>query len=93
MGKFTTAFLLLAGVLVVGAAGTAALAASHEDTRATLNASGAETPGVLGMGIDLQSTLLTALPWVALLSVPIGIAGIIAKVGFSSSTSATSGRR
>lgn len=93
MGKFTTAFLLLAGVLVVGAAGTAALAASHEDTRATLDDAGEETPGVVVMGEDMQSALVTALPWLGLLAVPIGIGGILLVVGVGPGLGSAPSRR
>lgn len=87
MGKYTTAILLLAGVLVVGAAGTAALAASHEGTRATLDDAGTPLPDVVSMGEQLQSSLMAALPWVALVAVPLFILGVLATLTYTGGSS------
>lgn len=82
MAKSTLAmaFILLGGLLVVGTAGIAAVDASHESTNATLNDAGESRPSVLDMGQDVQSAVLTALPWVALVAVPIGIVGLLSAV-------------
>jgi len=82
MSNWAAAFLLLAGLVVFGIAGIAAVSASHEDVDSTLNGSGVSEPGVVGMGEDVQSALLTALPWLALAAVPMGIVGILAAVAF-----------
>lgn len=94
MGRSTyaTAFLLLAGLTIVGTAGIAALDASHSQTNSTLNGTNSDSPGVLEMGKDVQSALATALPWLALLAVPIGIVGLLVPLAVAFSDS-SGGRR
>jgi len=74
--------LLLAGALVVGVAGAAAMSASWDSANETAagNAPGASgTPPVFEMGKGLQSTLAQLLPWVG------GIAAVAALVGMFAS--------
>lgn len=75
---WTAAMLVLAVVVVGGAAGTAAVSASYEDSKATYNATHSQTePPVLAMGKDVSSTMLTVLPWLGLVAVPLGIVGLL----------------
>jgi hypothetical protein len=82
MAKSTLAmaFIFLGGLLVVGTAGIAAVDASHDSTTETLSDAGESRPSVLDMGEDVQAAVLTALPWVALAAVPIGIVGLLSAV-------------
>lgn len=92
---WATAMLLLAGAVVVLTAGAAALDASHEETAEAINASAeATTDGPLPMGEDVQSALMTALPWLlGLLAVPMGIVGVYGTVRFAGSAASSRRRR
>lgn len=92
MSNWAAAFMLLAGLTVFAVAGIAAVSASHDDVDSTFNDSGVSEPGVVGMGEDVQSALLTALPWLALAAVPMGIVGILAAVAFIYPSSSNMGR-
>jgi len=74
LSTYGAGFLLLAGALVVGAAGTAAMASSW--------ASGAAdgSPPVLDMGKDVQSTLATLLPWVGLIGAVAALVGMLGSI-------------
>jgi hypothetical protein len=77
--KWTTAFLLLALTVVVGAAGAAAMSASYEDSRQTLNASDPSSDGlrILDMGRDVQASTASLLPLFGFVAVPLGIVGLL----------------
>jgi len=81
------AFLFLGGLVVIGTAGIAAVDASHDATSQTLNDAGKTQPGVVDMGKDVQSAVLTALPWLALAAVPMGIVGLLGAVSIGLPTS------
>lgn len=77
--KWSTAFVLLALAVVGGAAGTAAMSASYQDSRETLNASDPSSDGlrILDMGRDVQSSTAYLLPLFGFVAVPLGIVGLI----------------
>lgn len=83
LSNWAAAMLLLAGVVIVTVAGVAALDASHQQTDSTLEDAGESSPEVLETGESAQSAILTALPWIGLIVVPLGIAGILAAVAYS----------
>jgi hypothetical protein len=89
-GLWATAFIVLAGATLLAVAGVAALDASHADVNETV----ASEPPVTSMGEDVQSALVTALPWLAAgTSVPLGIAGLYGMFRFSSSSGGRRGGR
>lgn len=81
--NYAAAFVLLGGLVVVMIAGIAAVDASHDQTAATLQDAGETEPGVVTMGKDLWSAVFGALPWLALVAVPMGIVGIIGAVAYA----------
>jgi hypothetical protein len=81
--NYAAAFVLLGGLVVVLIAGVAAVDASYEQTDQSLSDAGEPSPGVLGMGEDLWSSVFTALPWLALAAVPLGIIGILGAVAYT----------
>lgn len=84
LGLWATAMIVLAGATMLAAAGVAALDASHADVNETV----ASEPPVTSMGENVQSALVTALPWLAAgTAVPLGIAGLYGMFRFTSSSS------
>jgi hypothetical protein len=77
--KWATAMLLLALTVVVSAAGAAAMSASYEESRATLNASAPSSDGlrILDMGRDVQASTAYLLPLFGFVAVPLGIVGLL----------------
>jgi hypothetical protein len=86
------AFVLLAFAVVGSAAGTAAMSASYEESRQTLNASDPSSEGlrILDMGRDVQSSMAYLLPLFGFVAVPLGIVGLI---GLGKLRSGSAGRR
>jgi hypothetical protein len=85
LSTYATAFLLLAGALVLTVAGASAMSASYDSANETAsgNAPGADgAPPVLEVGKDIQSTLVSALPWIGLAAVPMAIIGILGSLAF-----------
>jgi hypothetical protein len=91
-GLFVTAFVLLAGITILGTAGIAALDASYSESHDTANATG-EAPPVLSLGESVGSTIASMVPWLALFAVPIGIAGLLGIYAFAPTASSSGGRR
>jgi len=90
---WTKAFVLLGLVVCGGAAGTAAMSASYEDSRATYNqtTANATSPAVLEMGRDVQAATATPLVTLGFVTVPMGIVGLLG-LGLVRSTRRSSGR-
>jgi len=72
--------LLLAGALVVGVAGTAAMSASWNNANETAAGTDAGSPPILDMGQDVQSTLAQLLPWVGAIGAVIALIGMFASI-------------
>lgn len=81
--NWATAMLLLGGLVVLTVAGVSALQASQQQTDTALADANEQQPAVLSMGEDVQTAIVTALPWLGLIAVPLGIAGILGAVALS----------
>lgn len=80
-----TAFILLAGALIVASAGTLALDAAYSDTQERYDASSStSTTDSLETGKDLSSTVATLIPLFGYMAVPLGIIGLLLAVGWKS---------
>jgi len=78
-----TAFVLLAGALIIAGAGTLALNEAYYDTQDRYNASSSDsTTDELETGRDMSSTLATLLPLFGYAAVPLGIIGLLLAVGW-----------
>jgi len=80
LSTYGAGFLLLAGALVVGAAGTAAMASSWDSADETAAEAAGGSPPVLDMGKDVQSTLAQLLPWVGAMGAVAGLVGMFASI-------------
>jgi len=80
LSTYGAGFLLLAGALVVGAAGTAAMASSWNSADETASGAADGSPPVLDMGKDVQSTLATLLPWVGLIGAVAALVGMLGSI-------------
>jgi hypothetical protein len=87
-----TAFILLAGALIVASAGTLALDAAYNDTQERYNASSgsSSTTDSLETGKGLSSTVATLIPLFGYMAVPLGIIGLLLAVGWKSVNSGLS---
>lgn len=78
--KWTAAFALLGVLVVFGAAGSAALSASYDQTTTIRNDSAAysdPSPPAVDAGKTVTNSLASLLPLLAWVAVPLGILGIL----------------
>lgn len=80
LSTYGAGMLLLAGALVVGVAGTAAMSASWDNANETAAGTGSGAPPVLDMGKDVQSSLAQLLPWVGAMGAVAALVGMFASI-------------
>lgn len=92
---WTTAFVLLAATLIVGAGGAAAISASLDSTETTYTAAhgnNSSVPPVVTVGREAGSSIATLLPLLGWAMVPLGLVGVLG-LGLNRATkSPTAGR-